>query len=113
MCQKCMEEMKTKLEPLVKSLRAKIEVNWEETKSKLMPILEAVREKVAEHIQALKTLLEPYIQEYRDQVEKGAQEFRQSVKSGELRKKMEELGTEVKPHFEAIFAAVQKAMSKA
>ncbi|XP_059389673.1 apolipoprotein A-I-2-like [Carassius carassius] len=113
MQQKFMEEMRTKLEPLVKSLKAKIETNWEETKSKLMPILEAVREKVAEHIQALKTLLEPYIQDYREQMEKGAQDFRQSVKSGELRKKMEELGAEVKPHFDGIIAAVQKAMSKA
>uniref|UniRef100_A0A8C2DE38 Apolipoprotein A-Ib n=1 Tax=Cyprinus carpio TaxID=7962 RepID=A0A8C2DE38_CYPCA len=110
--QKFLEEMRTKLEPLVKSLREKIGTNWEETKSKLMPILEAVREKVAEHLQDLKKLLEPYMQDYREQMEKGAQEFRQSVKSGELRKKMNELGEEVKPHFMAIFTAVQKVMTK-
>uniref|UniRef100_A0A9J7YW61 Apolipoprotein A-Ib n=1 Tax=Cyprinus carpio carpio TaxID=630221 RepID=A0A9J7YW61_CYPCA len=110
--QKFLEEMRIKLEPVVKSLREKFGPNWEETKSKLMPILEAVREKVAEHLQDLKKLLEPYMQDYREQMEKGAQEFRQSVKSGELRKKMNELGEEVKPHFEAIFAAVQKAIYK-
>uniref|UniRef100_A0A672M745 Apolipoprotein A-I-1-like n=1 Tax=Sinocyclocheilus grahami TaxID=75366 RepID=A0A672M745_SINGR len=107
-----MEEMKTKLEPVVKSLKEKIGTNWEETKSKLVPIVEAVREKVAEHLQDLKNLLEPYMQDYREQMEKRALDFRQSVSSGELRKKMDELGAQVKPHFDAIIAAVQKAVNK-
>jgi small-conductance mechanosensitive channel len=107
-----MEEVRTKLEPVIKSLQEKIGPNWEETKSKLIPILEAVREKVAVYVQDLKTHLEPYIQEYKDQIEKGAMDFRESVRSGELRKKMTELGEQVKPHFEAIFAAVQKSLSK-
>ncbi|XP_051720046.1 apolipoprotein A-Ib [Ctenopharyngodon idella] len=107
-----MEEVKTKLEPVIKSLKEKIGTNWEETKSKLTPILEAVREKLTAYAQEVKTQLDPYIQEYKDQVEKGALEFRESVRSGELRKKMTELGEQVKPHFEAIFAAVQKSLSK-
>ncbi|KAK2881627.1 hypothetical protein QQF64_008050 [Cirrhinus molitorella] len=107
-----MEEVRTKLEPVVKTLKEKIGPNWEETKSKLMPIVEALREKAAEIIQETKTQLEPYIQEYKDQMEKGALEFRESVKSGELRKKMTKLGEDVKPHFEAIAAALQKAFSK-
>ncbi|XP_067222518.1 apolipoprotein A-Ib [Chanodichthys erythropterus] len=107
-----MEEVRTKLEPIVKSLKEKIGPNWEETKSKLMPILEAVRVKVAEYLQDAKTSLEPYIQEYKDQVEKGTKEFREAVRSGELRKKMTELGDEVKPHFEKIVEALQKFISK-
>ncbi|XP_043115045.1 apolipoprotein A-Ib [Puntigrus tetrazona] len=110
--QQHMEEVRTKLEPLVKSLKEKITTNWEETKSKLMPILELVREKVTEHLQDLKTTLEPYIQEYKDQMEKGALEFRKTVSSGELRKKMTQLGEELKPHFMAIFETLQKAASK-
>ncbi|ROL53208.1 T-box transcription factor TBX1-A [Anabarilius grahami] len=90
-----MEEVRTKLEPVVKSLKEKIGPNWEETKSKLMPIVEAVREKVTAYLQDAKTKLEPYIQEYKDQMEKGAMEFRQSVRSGELRKRMTELVSEL------------------
>nr|ACI15889.1 apolipoprotein A-I-1 [Hemibarbus mylodon] len=107
-----MEEVRTKLEPVVTSLKEKIGPNWEETKSKLLPIVEIVREKLTEQLQELKTQLEPYIQEYKDQMEKGAMEFRESVRSGELRKKMTDLGEQVKPHFEAIFAALQKSFSK-
>ncbi len=107
-----MEEVRTKLEPVVKSLKEKIGHNWEETKSKLMPILELVREKLTALLEDLKVQLEPYIQEYKDQMEKGALEFRKSVSSGELRKKMNELGEEVKPHFMAILEAVRKAVNK-
>ncbi|XDV31624.1 hypothetical protein PO909_002591 [Leuciscus waleckii] len=107
-----MEEVKTMLEPVVKSLQEKIPPNWEETKTKLMPIVEIVREKLTEHLQDLKTKLDPYIQEYKDQMEKGAMDFRESVRSGELRKKMTDLGEQVKPHFQAIFEALQKSLSK-
>lgn len=107
-----MEEVRAKLEPVVLSLKEKIPPNWEETKSKLMPILEAIRGKVAENVQELRTMLEPYVQEYKDQMEKGALEFREKVKSGELRKELTELGEQVKPHFEGIFKALQKFASK-
>nr|ABY47600.1 apolipoprotein A-I [Gobiocypris rarus] len=107
-----MEEVRTKLEPVFKSLQEKIGPNWEETKSKLMPIVEIVREKLTEQLQSLKTQLEPYIEDYKEQMEKGAMGLRESVKSGDLRKKMNELGEQVKPHFEAIVAAVQKSLSK-
>ncbi|KAI7800692.1 apolipoprotein A-Ib isoform X2 [Triplophysa rosa] len=107
-----MEELKTKLEPVVKNMKGKIATNWEETKSKLVPILEAVRDKVTEHLQGLKTQLEPYIQDYKEQMEKSTLEFRESVRSGELRKKMNALGDDVKPHLEAIAAAIQKAFNK-
>ncbi|XP_051966445.1 apolipoprotein A-I-1-like [Xyrauchen texanus] len=104
-----MEELKTKMEPVMKNMKDKIETNWEETKSKLVPIIDILREKLTVHLQELKTTLEPYIQEYKEQIEKGVQEFRESVKSGELRKKMNDLGDQVKPHFEAIIAAILAA----
>ncbi|KAG1935486.1 apolipoprotein A-Ib [Pimephales promelas] len=107
-----MEEVRTKLEPVIQSLTEKIPPNWEETKTKLMPIIEIVREKLTEQLQDVKTHLEPYVQEYKDQMEKRALEFRESVRSGELRKRMTDLGAEVKPHFEGIFAALQKSLSK-
>ncbi|XP_056613497.1 apolipoprotein A-Ib [Triplophysa dalaica] len=104
-----MEELKTKLEPVVQNMKGKIATNWEETKSKLVPIVEAVRDKVTEHLQELKTKLDPYIQDYKEQMEKSTLEFRESVRSGELRKKMDTLGEDVMPHFKAILAAIQKA----
>lgn len=107
-----MEEVRTKLEPVVQSLKEKIGPNWEETKTKLMPIMEAVREKVGAYMQEMKTQLEPYVQDYKEQMEKGAMEFRESVRSGELRKRMTDLGEQVKPHFDAIFAALRKSLSK-
>ncbi|RXN04691.1 apolipo A-I [Labeo rohita] len=109
---KLMEEEKTKLEPVVKSLKEKIGHNWEETKSKLIPILEAVRNMVTAQLQELKTQLELYIQRFRDQIEKGALELRKSLRSGELRKTLYELGEEVKPHFQAIYEATRKTISK-
>ncbi|KAK7156983.1 hypothetical protein R3I94_006898 [Phoxinus phoxinus] len=107
-----MEDVKTKLEPVIKSLKEKIPPNWEETKTKLMPIVEILREKLTEQLQYVKTQLEPYIEEYKDQMEAGAMQFRESVRSGELRKKMTDLGEQVTPHFQAILAALQKSFSK-
>lgn len=90
-------------------MKGKIATNWEETKSKLVPIVEAVRDKVTEHLQELKTKLDPYIQDYKEQMEKSTLEIRESVRSGELRKKMDTLGEDVMPHFKAIVEAIQKA----
>ncbi|XP_077063664.1 apolipoprotein A-Ib [Siphateles boraxobius] len=107
-----MEEVRTKLEPVIKSLKEKIPPNWEETKTKLMPMVEIVREKLTQHLTDLRAQLVPYIKEYKDHMEKGALEFRESVRSGELRKRMDDLGTQVKPHFDAIIDALRKSLSK-
>ncbi|RXN04690.1 apolipo A-I [Labeo rohita] len=109
---KLMEKEKTKLEPVVKSLKEKIGHNWEETKSKLIPILEAVRNRVTARLQELKTQLEPYIQVFRDEMEQAALRFRHRVRSGELSKTLYEFAEEVKPHFQAIFIATQMAITK-
>ncbi|KAB5535568.1 hypothetical protein PHYPO_G00119180 [Pangasianodon hypophthalmus] len=103
------EEFRAKFEPVIKELQEKIKVNVEETKSKLTPIVETIRDKLTKGLEELKATFGPHAQEYREQIEGVFTELRQKYENGELQQKLKNLGEELRPQLQGIYATIEKA----
>ncbi|XP_067306101.1 apolipoprotein A-I-2-like isoform X5 [Pseudorasbora parva] len=95
------EELRSNLDPMVKSVKEKIGIIWEETKSKLMPIVKPLHEKLTQEV---KINLKRYM-EYKDRMEGLVLEFRQRARSGRLWKMLNDLNERLNYRFKAIFEA--------